>query len=231
MIKIENDNKGKLAELNLKNALNDLREATAFVKQKPLVITIIMTAVFANLMFTPLNVLEPIFVTKYLGMGVMGMSIFSSIISISVILGGVAIGKFGQKIDRNKTIFLCVLIGGISYTCLGLPSLFGTVLPVVIFVLSCTFVLGVCVSILNTVISSYLMEITPENMLGRVFSLLSMLFLCANPIGGVVTCISEVIGLGNLIIIAGSLLFIFSIILKIILETQERLHPAMDMEA
>lgn len=74
---------------------------------------------------------------------------------------------------------------GIGYFALGIPGH----LPAwrVESAAVCMFAAGFAVSMLNAPISTYLMEVTPRHMLGRIGALMTVLCTAAIPVGSLIT--------------------------------------------
>ncbi|MGG1879202.1 MFS transporter [Paenibacillus cisolokensis] len=163
----------------------DIKEALAFVKSHSLLLGTTALAVVINFCVAPLNVLQPVYVRESLGAGSAGMSVLGTALLLGMIAGSLGVGQYGKRYKKSTLIFTgCVLLGA-CYAALSIPVM----LPAYRLETAAVFMflLGASVSILNTPISTYLMEVTPRHMLGRIGSLLGVLSTLAIPLGGFLT--------------------------------------------
>ena len=96
-----------------------------------------------------------------------------------------------------------------------MPAFIAVTIPFTVIIIVDVFFLSFFVSIMNTILSAYLMQSVPQEMLGRVFSLLSMLIMIAMPLGSLLSGAAEYIGVPMLIIIASVLILISALYLEI----------------
>jgi DHA3 family macrolide efflux protein-like MFS transporter len=201
--------------LTVKAGIKDLGEAYVYVKKEPIIFVIIVCGALTNLAFTPLNVSEVIYVKDILKIGAKGMSLFSAAISLGAILGGFYVGKRAASLNLLHIFSWALLAAAISYFVLGMPAFFAVTIPFTVIIIVDVFFLSFFVSIMNTILSAYLMQSVPQEMLGRVFSLLSMLIMIAMPLGSLLSGAAEYIGVPMLIIIASVLILISALYLEI----------------
>lgn len=165
--------------------LGDIKEAIAFVRSHSLLMGTTALAIIVNFCIAPLNVLQPVYVQESLGAGSAGMSVLGTALLLGMIAGGLWIGMYGKGYKKSTLIFAgCVLLG-LSYAALSIPVMLPSfrLAAAAIFM----FMIGASVSVLNTPISTYLMEVTPRHMLGRIGALMGVLSSLAIPLGGFLT--------------------------------------------
>jgi len=173
------------AEPAKRSVIGDIREALAFVKQHVLLLITTLLAMINNFCLAPLNVLQPVYVKETLGAGAGGMSVLGSSLLIGMVCCGIWMGRYGKSFKKSTLIIAGSILLGLSYFALGIPGN----LPAfrIEAAAGCMFLAGVAVTILNTPISTYIMEVTPKALLGRVGALMSVLCTAAIPVGSFIT--------------------------------------------
>ncbi|MCV4232018.1 MFS transporter [Virgibacillus sp. LDC1] len=168
-----------------KTVLGDIKEALLFVKQHTLLLITTMLAMINNFCLAPLNVLQPVYVKETLGAGAGGLSVLGTALLIGMICSGLWIGRYGKSFKKSTLIMSGSIMLGIGYFALGIPGH----LPAwrVESAAVCMFVAGFAVSLLSAPISTYLMEVTPRHMLGRIGALMSVVCTAAIPVGSLIT--------------------------------------------
>lgn len=168
-----------------KTVLGDIKEALLFVKQHTLLLITTVLAMINNFCLAPLNVLQPVYVRETLGAGAGGLSVLGTALLIGMICSGLWIGRFGKSFKKSTLMMSGSILLGIGYFALGIPGH----LPAfrVESAAVCMFITGFAVSMLNAPISTYLMEVTPRHMLGRISALMAVLCTAAIPVGSVIT--------------------------------------------
>ncbi|KZS43621.1 MFS transporter [Paenibacillus glucanolyticus] len=168
-----------------KTVLGDIKEALLFVKQHTLLLITTVLAMINNFCLAPLNVLQPVYVRETLGAGAGGLSVLGTALLIGMICSGLWIGRFGKSFKKSTLMMSGSILLGIGYFALGIPGH----MPAfrVESAAVCMFITGFAVSMLNAPISTYLMEVTPRHMLGRISALMAVLCTAAIPVGSVIT--------------------------------------------
>lgn len=168
-----------------KSVLGDMKEALSFIRKHSLLLTTTFLATFINFCLTPLNVLQPIYVRETLGGGAGGMSVLGTALMLGMIAGGIWMGNYGSKFRKSSLILVGTLLLGTGYALMSLPA----VLPYFqMEVASVSFLItGFAVTLASTPVSTYLMEVTPREMLGRIGSLLAVMCTAAMPLGSFLT--------------------------------------------
>lgn len=179
------DFKEKPDLIRKKNVFGDMLEAMAFIRKHPLLFTTVLFSAFINFCLTPINVLQPVYVKESLGAGAGGMSILGSALLIGMIAGGLWLGNYGGRFRKSTLILSGTLLLGAGYGSLYLPAM----LPGLQMETAglCMAVIGFAVSLSGTPLSTYVMEVTPKEMLGRIGSLVAVLCTAAMPLGSFIT--------------------------------------------
>lgn len=194
-----------------KNVLGDLKEALAFIRKHSLLLTTTFLAAFINFCLTPLNVLQPIYVRETLGGGAGGMSVLGTGLLIGMITGGIWIGNYGGRFRKSTLILMGTLLLAIGYMLMGLPA----VIPVWKMGVACVsmFISGFAVTLSSTPLSTYLMEVTPREMLGRIGALVSVICTAAMPFGSFLTGLAAQYSTPAFLYLIMGMLVIFPVII------------------
>lgn len=168
-----------------KSVFGDMKDALSFITKHSLLLTTTFLAAFINFCLTPLNVLQPIYVRQTLGGGAGGMSVLGTGLILGMIAGGIWMGNYGSKYRKSTLILTGTLLLGTSYALMSLPA----VLPYFRMEAAAIsyFMTGFAVTLSSTPVSTYLMEVTPREMLGRIGSLVAVMCTAAMPLGSFLT--------------------------------------------
>ena len=192
----------------------NFKEGLNAIKETPGLWVLILTAVFNNMLITPLNVL----LTYYIYYDHHGTAEIFAIVSIVVNIGiiGGSILMSAKKNWKNKK-FQFVLwhyVAFIGYAIVGLT-------PEGLFWLMGAggFILLFAIPVINTFYLTYIQVAVPKEKQGRVFSLDSLFSSAATPLGMIICVpLAEIIGIGNLFAICA---FIAMIIITIFTVTKQ----------
>lgn len=168
-----------------KSTLSEMGEALRFIRRHDLLLMTTMLAAFINFCLTPLNVLQPVYVKETLGAGTHGMSVLGTALMLGMIGGGLWLGHYGGKFRKSTLILAGSLLLGLGYAGMLIPA--GLPVYRLESAALCMFLCGFAVTVSSTPISTYLMEVTPKEMLGRIGSLLTVLCTAAMPLGSFIT--------------------------------------------
>ncbi|MEC0174680.1 MFS transporter [Paenibacillus favisporus] len=152
-----------------------------FVKGHKLMMMTMLSAAFVNLCLTPKNVLEPVYVKQILHSGPYGLSLIGIALITGMIISGLWISQKGTAYRKSSLIVFGFLLLGVTYSLLYVPALLREY-PLYAAAAFC-FGMGFAISFINTPVSTYMMEVTPKAMLGRVGALSSTICTCAIPVG------------------------------------------------
>ncbi|MFC7679473.1 MFS transporter [Paenibacillus sp. GCM10028914] len=168
-----------------KSVLGDIKEALTFIGKHSLLLTTTCLAAFINFCLTPLNVLQPVYVREILGGDAGGMSLLGTGLLIGMILGGLWLGNYGGKFRKSSLILFGTLLLVAGYMLMSLPAILPAMRMEVAVV--SMFINGFAVTVASTPVSTYLMEVTPREMLGRIGALLGVMCTAAMPLGSFLT--------------------------------------------
>ncbi|RUT43327.1 MFS transporter [Paenibacillus anaericanus] len=168
---------GKLREYG-----QEISASFKFVRNHRLILTTVILAAFVNFCLTPLNVLQTVYVKDTLSTGATGMSVLSVSLVLGMILGGIWLGNKGSGFKKSTLLICGLLISGVCYSLLSLPPHLPEVIRLgsagVLF-----FGMGLGVTCASTPLNTYIMEVTPMEMLGKVGALVGLLCTITMPVG------------------------------------------------
>ncbi|MEC0091429.1 MFS transporter [Paenibacillus macquariensis] len=178
-----------------------------FITSHKLLLIIMCVATFVNLCLTPFNVLNTVYVKELLHAGPIGLSILGTSLISGMLISGLWLSVKGSNFRKSVLIVSGFIILSINYALLFIPVAF----PIYPLYSAAIFIfgMGIAVPLVSTPTATYLMEVTPKEMLGRVGSLFNMVCTCAMPVGSLIAgSVAEFIPVHMLYLILGGLLMI-----------------------
>ncbi len=161
----------------------DFKLGLSFVRSHSLLILTLMTGALLNVGLIPHNVMGPVYVKDVLHAGPSVLSLLGVCLLTGMILSGLAIGAWGSRFCKSSLIvFGCFLLGA-SQGLYFLPAAIEWQPAVIVAALA--FSSGAAIPFINTPLSTYMMEVTPAGMLGRISSLSSMISSALLPVGAI----------------------------------------------
>lgn len=179
---------------------DDIVEGIRFIKDKKSIILILFLALFGNVLMAPCDSLMPAYFNNYYNNGG-EYSLYMCTLAIGGILSAFFLPKVCKCLSEFNILIIGFILGGVGSTMLFIigSNIYFSIAAIFV---GCSFSL---VSILN---ANILQRLTPNNMLGRVFSIFKSISYIASPAGMIL-----VGGMGELIEIR--YIFLFSGILMI----------------
>ncbi|MBU5671777.1 MFS transporter [Paenibacillus brevis] len=164
-----------------RSLLQEVREGIAFILRQKTILTIVIIAAFSNFCLSPFNVLGPAFIAEVLGEGPAGLSIMGISLVSGMAISGLWLARKGNNYRKSVLILAGYTLLGVNYALLYLPGF----LPVLSIAAASlfSFGMGAAVSLISTPTTTYFMENVPQEMLGRVGAIHSMICTCAIPLG------------------------------------------------
>ncbi|WJH29939.1 MFS transporter [Paenibacillus sp. CC-CFT742] len=188
-----------------RSLLSDMIEAFHFMRKHALLLIGSLLFAFVNFCLMPFNVLRTPYVIDILHAGAGGLSLLSGLMVGGMVLSGLWMTHKGSRYRKSVLIISGITMLGLSYAMTALPAYMSTYqLPLA--AMFC-LMMGLGIPLATTPLASYLMEVTPAGMLGRVSALQSMLIVSAIPLGSLVAgAAAEVLSTPVLFIAFGILL-------------------------
>ncbi len=186
-----------------KSFFKDFKEGLSLLTSVPVLITIIILAMFLNFLIQPLAVLLPYYVNTIHGGSISEYAIISISMNAGMIFGAV-ITIIKKKWNRKiLTSFI-----GITITLMGYAYLAFVPTGFYIMMIIGLFLMGINLPIINTIFQTIEQTIVPPDKIGRVMSIDSTLSMMIIPVGVILTGILSVL-------IGVTTLFLFSAIIGI----------------
>ena len=166
--------------------LHHIKEGAKYMMGKKMLVTVMLIIAFINFSFVPYNVLRPVYVTEILSLGVEGLSYMGTSLLLGMVVGGYLMGLKGKNANPIKAIGLGLTLVGIMYMSHGIPEYVHlTNTQSIIFTIVVCFFLGAFIPVVNAPLDVVIMKTTAPEMIGRLTSIISLMALCAMPLGGV----------------------------------------------
>ncbi|BFH63997.1 MFS transporter [Paenibacillus azoreducens] len=178
-----------------------------YVRKQSMLVVTISAGAFVNLCLTPWNVLQPVYVKEILHSGPFGLSLLGISLVTGMVLSGIYISQKGSAFKKSTLIVFGYLLLGVTYSLLYMPAFIGFY-PLYAAAICC-FGMGFAISFINTPVSTFMMETTPHDMLGRIGALSSMIGTCTIPLGGLIA------GYAGSVLDANHVFLIFGILMMI----------------
>ncbi|WP_405156364.1 MFS transporter [Paenibacillus sp. FSL K6-0108] len=188
-----------------KSIFSEMTEAFHFMRKHVLLLIVSILFAFVNFCLMPFNVLRTPYVIETLHAGAGGLSLLSGLIVGGMVLSGLWLSHRGSNYRKSVLVIVGIVMLGLSYAMTALPAYMTSYqLPVAaVFCL----MMGMGIPLATTPLASYLMEVTPSEMLGRVYALQSMLVVSVAPLGSLVSgALADWVALPVLFIVFGVLL-------------------------
>lgn len=182
-----------------------VKEGVMYLKDKKFLVSVLILAAFINFSFVPYNVLRPVFVVEVLKLGVEGLSYISVAMLLGILSGSLIMGKFGEKLNPITALGFGFAMLAICYTTLGIAKYTGLEGFILLaFVLVANFFFGFFIPVITAPLRAITMRETKPEMIGRLSSIMSLISLCAIPLGGLfVSLVGDSISVSILFVLMG----------------------------
>jgi DHA3 family macrolide efflux protein-like MFS transporter len=156
---------------------------------------------FFGILMAPAAMLTPLQVTRTFGWEVWRLTAVEILFSLGMVLGGIAISAWGGFKNKVHTIIMACFLFGVTTFLFGVvPNFWGYLLVM----LAC----GMTVPFFNTPSATIMQTKIPPQIMGRVFSILTMINSLAMPLGmALFGPLSNAVKIEYLLIATGVLLF------------------------
>ncbi|MGN7412368.1 MFS transporter [Paenibacillus sp. SAF-068] len=164
-----------------RNIFSEMAEAFYFLRKHALLLIVSILFAFVNFCLMPFNVLRTPYVIETLHAGAGGLSLLSGLMVGGMVFGGVWMAQRGAHYRKSVLVISGVVMLGLSYAMTALPA-YMTSFQLPVAAAFC-LLMGMGIPLATTPLATYLMEVTPSEMLGRVYALQSMLVVSVAPLG------------------------------------------------
>lgn len=163
----------------------DIQVGFQFLLNDRLLRICITASALLNFFFTPINVLLPKYSDEVLHMGVYGVSLIESSMTLGIIFGGVMVAKLGKKGKLSTMSITGFSILGFTYLLLGLIPFFHFSNQLRLYsALTISFIFGLAVPTISAPIRTHIMRVIPSDKRGIISAVMGTTLLIAIPLGG-----------------------------------------------
>jgi DHA3 family macrolide efflux protein-like MFS transporter len=172
----------ELESIEKKSFFKDMKEGFKVIKTIPGLFTLMMVAMLLNMLIQPFTVLMPYFIKITHGGNNFLLALIEMILQSGMIIGAIIPSIKKKWTNSIRTTFVGIVVINIGYMIYAIS-------PIGFYPLlgSGTFVLGLFLPIVNTLVITAVQRTIPQNKMGRVFSILNTMSMMASPIGAIVS--------------------------------------------
>ena len=205
-IKIPSPKRQKL--LKASDVIKEAKEGFDVLKNEPGMKALLFISMLYAMIYFPIGTLYPLISMTYFGGTVRHSSIIEISSSLGALIGAIALGRWGNRINKIGSIKTSIACMGIGLIATGLLPPSG-----IKFFLVLAFLMGLTIPFYHGVLSSIYQIKISEEYLGRVFSLTSSLTMFAMPLGLILTgAFAEIIGVNRWFLISGILTVLIAMV-------------------
>lgn len=178
----------KPEKINMKNFVQDFKEGLGILKEIRILKNIIGLGMILNFSLGAVFNVALVFVLKEtLSASDMEIGIFSSLLSLSMVLTPLLLAGFAKSVNLGKLMIYSFIAVSLVICTMGGTLMGGLFTRNMIFVLliALSFVIGIFVSMANISLGTMFDSIVPKSAMGRVGSVMSLLMTIIQPIGQV----------------------------------------------
>jgi DHA3 family macrolide efflux protein-like MFS transporter len=178
----------------------DLADGFRYTRNHPFLLRLLGIYALVYFLITPAAFLTPLLIERSYGPEVWRLTFNEIFWTGGMLLGGVFIAVKGRFSNKFRVMFWCTIAFGVSFGMLGVVSDFG-------FYLALLVAGGLFMPAYSTASTVLVQEHVEEGMMGRVFSLVSIIASVSLPAGMVVFGpLGDVFSVETIMIVSGALL-------------------------
>ena len=199
----------KEADDSARHYLATLLDGVRFIRQQPIILTIVVTAMITNLLDGAFfSVLEPAYIKQVFHSAV-PLGLIVAALGGASFVGTIIFGAIGHRLPRRLTF-------GLGYTLGGPFRFWMLLLPVLPIIIVWNVIAGLCISPINPLADTVMQERIPAAMRARVFGSMSAGVLAGIPLGTFAGgYIAGWIGLRTTLIIMGGIYLLTTLALLV----------------
>lgn len=195
----------KAEQIQVNSYFTDLKLGFSYIDNQAYLKKLFRYFSLAYLLAAPVSFLTPLQVTRTFGEDVWRLTTIEVAFSIGMILGGFLIAFWGGFKNRMHSITFSILVMGVCTVLLG-------VIPNFLIYSLLMAVFGIVMPLLNAPTIVILQEKVPEDYLGRVFGVQTMIATAMMPLGMLIFGpLADIIRIEWLLVVSGVLLFILTL--------------------
>jgi len=177
-------------KISFKAFRTDFSEGIKFIKDKRIILTIIVLAPILNFIFSPLFSIGMLCITKkILKVSDFQFSMVQVVFFLSMIAAPLIASDYIKKNSIGKIIFIDILVSSILIAIMAIIptkafiNLFGNNIVPFISLIVIIFLIGLIITTANIAIGVLFQKIVPLPMMGRVGTVMSTCCMCCIPLG------------------------------------------------
>ncbi len=191
--------------------LAEAREGVTFIRGTPALVAVIGMGVFVDFAFVPLVVVLPVFASVVLGGGGAAFGFLLGAFFAGTLVGNLLVGVVRQSVDRYRGPVMvgATVLSGVSVVLAAwLPGMLSWPLAVALAGFGAA---GICNPFLNVPLTTYAQSVVPDELRGKVFSVMRVGITGAAPIGIALAGplvelfgpVAVLVGMGTIVALAG----------------------------
>ena len=181
---------------------HEMREGLRFISSQAWLKTLLVFTVIFCILASPAAMLTPLQVTRTFGNDVWRLTAVEIAFSVGMIAGGILISIWGGFKNKAHTMIFAWLLFGFSTVLFGIIPSFWIYLGVMVFC-------GCTMPLFNTPSMTIIQSKIPADVMGRVFSIMTMINGIAMPLGiAIFGPLGDIIKIEFLLVVTGVLLLI-----------------------
>ncbi|NCB41316.1 MAG: MFS transporter [Clostridia bacterium] len=205
----------KASEKQETSYVQDMRIGLGYINTNSFIKSIFLFCAIYFILISPLAFLTPLQVARSFGNDVWRLTLIEIAFSVGMMLGGIFIASWGGLKNRIHTIIAANVVISISTLALGLTTMFGLYIFLMVLI-------GFAIPVFNTPFVVLLQERVESDFLGRVFGVLSMISSSVMPLAMIVYGpLADMIKIEWLLIMTGILMLVQTALMlnnKVLLE-------------
>jgi len=184
-----------------RGVLTDMREGFMFLWKRKAILEILGIALLLNMLASPAFSLMPLLVIQHFKGDAIQLAWLQSSSGVGLIIGGIVLGVWGGFKRKVNTAFTALMASGLGIIGIGLAP--GNMIWTAIVSI---FVFGFMNSVSNGSFFSVIQTVIPNELQGRVFTLVMSASVAVMPLGVAVAAPgAEVIGVRSWFLISGTM--------------------------
>lgn len=184
----------------------DFKSGMGYTFGHTLLRRMIICYIFTFFLFTPASVLTPLMVERTFGSEVWRLTAHEIVWTVGSLAGGLFVSLKGQFKDKVRTAAICIVGFGVTFGLLGVSTRFAVYLAFM-------GIAGFFMPVIATVQTVHIQEITEPTMLGRVFSIVSLVSTSAMPVAILLFGpLADRVRVESILIVTGALLAVVGIL-------------------
>ena len=203
-VKKENLRKDRL---NISSYFATLKEGITYVKTKRIILNFCFLAIFLNALMVPLNALQTPLVVEVLGQGSELLSVICIVMTLAMCVGSFLYPFVAGKCKVNAIVIVSGFLAGLSLLIFTFGGIFrSNVYLVYVISIAASFLIGLSVSILTTVLGVQFTKCIEPNFLARSGAVFNASATAAMPItSGLISVLAKVLSVSQIFIIGFAL--------------------------